>query len=127
MNVVPDRFFELDTLRDIAINRDLEQVWFAMSETPEQTIKERPALRIAMERDEPGEGEEFFRNTKFGSANGEARIGFVEKMERGLIFAEFFPNDFVRREVALQGATRQLLPSLEGGKKADLLHRAIRC
>ena len=64
MDVVPNCFLEIIGLRDVRIDRDLEQVSLAMSEPPEETIKEGPAARGAMERDQFGECEEAFRNVE---------------------------------------------------------------
>ena len=64
MDVVSDRFLEIIRLRDVRIDRDLEQVGLAMSEPPEQTIEERPTARGAVERDQFGERDEAFRNAE---------------------------------------------------------------
>ncbi len=43
----------------------------------------------------------------------ELGIGFFEKLQRGLAFADFLPGDFGRRDLALERAPRERLPGLK--------------
>ena len=53
MNVVPDRLVEVKGPRDVRINRDFEELRFAVSEPPDESIEQSPALIAAMERNKP--------------------------------------------------------------------------
>ena len=126
VDVVPDGFLEVGRLRDVGIDRDLEQMRLAVRQPPEQPIEQRPARRVANGAKPNARARGNVSGTRISprpvaSAGG---FGFVEKLERGLVFADFFPGNFFRRETVLQGAARDRLPARERRQKGDLLHGA---
>ncbi len=71
-----------------------------------------------MERDEAGQGKEALRDAHLRARWWRiCRLTLVEKVERRLIFAEFFPDDLLGCQATVQSPARRRLPAFEGRQK----------
>ena len=94
VNVVPDGFLEVGRLRDVGIDRDLEQVRLAVRQPPEQPVKQGPARRVGMERNQTREREETFRNANFAGKRQPEKFRLRRKGAARAGLRRFLPRRF---------------------------------
>ena len=76
-----------------------------------------------MQRDQTRENEEAFWHPGLWKNRGiPGRLDFLKKLERRLVFADFFPCDLGGGGAVLESATRHDLPAFKSGKERNLAH-----